>query len=106
MKNEELLLTPEERLDAEDRALEHLHSQGKIVGKDGFTRKDIAFMVRLFIAAAQLDKARPMIEKQEREKIIDHLKKRFTSYNSNSFTGDSRVTFRLPEDWIQAPLSQ
>lgn len=50
----QILLTPEERLNAEDKALEYLHSQGKVVGKGGFTRMDIAFTVRLFIAKAQL----------------------------------------------------
>jgi len=52
-KDKPPLLNPEARLSAEDRALEYLHSQGKVVGKDGFKRRDIAYTVREFIAQAQ-----------------------------------------------------
>ncbi len=46
--NQGLLLTPEERLRAEDEALAYLHSQGKVVGVDGFERRDITYKVREF----------------------------------------------------------
>ena len=51
-----ILLTAEERLSAEDGALEYLRSQGKVVGANGFGRRDIAYTVREFIAKAQLKK--------------------------------------------------
>lgn len=66
---DELLLTPQERLNAEDEALMWLRSQGKVVGKDGFERRDIAYTVREFVAQAQLTKAEPLIRKDEREKM-------------------------------------
>lgn len=62
------LLTPAERLCAENRALEFIRSKRKADGEG------IAYTVREFVAQAQLDKAEPLVAEElfeEIENIID-----------------------------------
>ena len=88
-QNEGLLLTPEERV------VTILRNRNRIKKLDGSIDRSKAYKV---MCEAQLDKAKPIIEKQERERIIAELEDYIMP---NEYDPDA-LTYILFKDDLQA----